>query len=351
MREKAERSGVVLRPHVKTHKTVEAARLQLGSEYGPITVSTLAEAEHFASAGFRDITYAVPIAPGKLGRVAALQRDLEALHVLVDHPDAVRAMDQFGQANGVSFSTYIKVDCGYHRAGIDPESSLAVELAGMIHTSKHVALAGLLTHAGHSYHATTRDEIERIAVQEADAVSTLKSRLEESGIEPGIRSVGSTPTAAVVERFDGTDEIRPGNYVFYDVFQASIGVCRIEDCAASVLATVISVHPERRSVLIDAGALALSKDRGATHIDDAGPGYGLVVRDDDRVSADLRLTTLSQEHGQIEASSESAAARIEVGEKVRILVNHSCLTAAMYERYHVVRGNEVVGEWYPAKGW
>lgn len=350
MREKAAASDVVLRPHVKTHKTIEGARLQLGAETGPITVSTLAEAEFFADAGFSDITYAVPIVPDKLDRVLRLQRRLKALHLLVDHQDAVSALDQFATSHATPLSVFIKVDCGYHRAGVDPESQRAIELARRIERSTSLALSGLLTHAGHSYHATGPAEIRAVAAEERRALAVLTERLEAKGLSPGIRSLGSTPTASVAEHFEGADEVRPGNYIFFDAFQASIGSCAWTDCAATVLASVISTQPEHRQILTDAGALALSKDPGATHIEGAQPSYGVVV-DGGRILPRMRLTRLSQEHGQIETDSESAAGEMRIGDKIRIIMNHSCLTAAMFDRYHVVRGDQVIDEWYPVRGW
>ncbi|MDX1583702.1 MAG: alanine racemase, partial [Thermoanaerobaculia bacterium] len=325
-------------------------RMQLGRESGPITVSTLAEADFFADAGFGDITYAVPIAPSKLDRAAVLMRRIEQLHLLVDHPDAVKAIEEFGRSHDLTFSVFLKVDCGYHRAGVEPESEEALALARLVRDADHLDLTGVLTHAGHSYHASDPEGIRAVAAQESQAVSNFANRLETEGITGIRRSIGSTPTAAVVHRFDGADEVRPGNYVFFDFFQAAIGACSIEDCAASVLSSVVSVYPARRQILIDAGALALSKDLGPVHLDGRASSYGAILLDG-RVRDDMRLVSLSQEHGQIETATEETAALVRIGQKVRILVNHSCLTAAMHDRYQVTRGEELAGEWHPVRGW
>lgn len=338
MRKKALASGVAFRPHVKTHKTIEIGLLQHGGNAGPITVSTLAEAEFFADAGFGDITYAVPIPPEKVGRAAALAKRIERLNVLVDSERAFRALEGSGHV----FDVYLKVDCGYHRAGVDPDDPDSARLALAMRDSASVHFQGLLTHAGHSYHAKNAGEVRRVAAAETDAVSRFRALL---GADELIRSIGSTPTASVVDRFAECDEVRPGNYVFFDAFQATIGSCAMDDVAVSVLTTVVGCYPERNNLVVDAGALALSKDAGPDHVDPRF-GYG-VVCDLDLNPLPLRLIALSQEHGKIEGD----AARYPVGTQLRIIPNHSCLTAAMYDRYYALEGGRVVGEWRPVRGW
>lgn len=340
MRAKALASGVSFRPHVKTHKVTEVGRMQHGGAPGPITVSTLAEAEAFADAGFSDITYAVPIAPEKLARAAALARRIERLNLLLDSEVTLRAIEAFG----VPFDVFLKVDCGTHRAGVDPESPDSVKLALAMARSKQVRFRGLLTHAGHSYNARDVAEIRRVAEEESSCLTRFRARLGGEGFGEVLRSIGSTPTAAVVERFTGCDEVRPGNYVFFDAFQATLGSCAPEDVAVSVLATVVGSYPERGTLIVDAGALALSKDLGPDHLDPRF-GYGLVC-DLALQPLPLRITSLSQEHGKIAATSH-----VPVGTRLRILPNHSCLTAAMYDRYHVIEEGRVVDEWRPVRGW
>lgn len=344
MREKAQRSNVAFRPHVKTHKTVEIAKMQHGGAIGPVTVSTLAEAEFLADAGFRDITYAVPIAPEHLARAAAIASRVDRLNVLVDSLVALDAIEAAGNAQGTTFDVFLKVDCGYHRAGVDPKRTESFELANRIAKSGRANFRGLLTHAGHSYNATDIDEVIRIAGEEAGSVARFAQKLEQGGIARLVRSIGSTPTASVVDRFTGCDEVRPGNYVFFDAYQHALGSCRSEDVAVSVLATVIGSYPERKNAILDAGALALSKDAGAVHLD-RRCGYGTVC-DLELNPLPMTITALSQEHGKVEC-----AAPPPVGTKVRIVPNHSCLTAAMFDRYQVIDGNEVVDEWRPGRGW
>ena len=338
MREKAHSSGVIFRPHVKTHKTAEIARLQHGGAIGPITVSTLAEGEFFAGRGWRDITYAVPIAPEKLERAAALASGIDRLNILIDSHEALRAIEQSGK----TFDVFLKIDCGYHRAGVDPDDPDSEQLARAIAQSDSVRFQGLLTHAGHSYHARNADDIRHIAGEECAALSRFRALL---GIDEIVRSIGSTPTASVVDEFTDCDEVRPGNYVFYDAFQSTIGSCAIDDVAVSVLTTVVGVYPERRSSIVDAGALALSKDTGPDHVE-SDFGYGIVC-DEELRALPLKLTAISQEHGKIEGN----VSRIAVGTRLRIIPNHSCLTAAMFDAYHDIENGRIVDEWKPVRGW
>jgi D-serine deaminase-like pyridoxal phosphate-dependent protein len=340
MREKAR--GVRFRPHVKTHKAVPIGRIQHGGPVGAITVSTLAEAEAFANDGFRDITYAMPIAPEKLARAAALAQRIERLCVLIDSESTLRAIESFHAAHGVVFDVFLKVDCGYHRAGVDPDSPDSVRLAMAMARSDAVRFQGLLTHAGHSYNARDPEEIRRIAAQESGSLTRFRALLE--GLDHLCRSIGSTPTASVRESFSDCDEVRPGNYVFYDAFQATIGSCRLSDVAVSVLVTVVGSYPERRSLIIDGGALALSKDAGPDHVDPRC-GYGIVC-DTELCPLPMRIAALSQEHGKVEADHP-----VPVGTKLRVIPNHSCLTAAMFDTYQIVDRGRVVDQWRPVRGW
>lgn len=344
MRTKALAAGVAFRPHVKTHKTIEVGRMQHGGNIGPITVSTMAEAEFFADAGFRDITYAVPIAPEKLTRVASLAARIERLNILMDSAAVLRAVEEFHASHGVVFDVFLKVDCGYHRAGVDPNDPDSARLAIAISRSPAIRFQGLLTHAGHSYNARDIENIRRIAAEETESLTRFRALIAGEGLAEVVRSIGSTPTTAVVDTFTGTDEVRPGNYVFFDAFQATLGSCARENVAVSVLATVVGSYPDRGEAIIDAGALALSKDTSPDHLD-PNFGYGLVC-DVSLRALPARLVSLSQEHGKIRMDAPPP-----VGTLVRILPNHSCLTAAMYDCYHVIEGDAVVDEWRPVRGW
>jgi len=353
MRDRASALGVRLRPHVKTHKTVEIARMQTAGGPEAITVSTLAEARFFARAGFGDITYAVPITPNKLPEAAALTRELDAFHVLVDHPVAADAVEACARAEGIVFSVFLKVDAGNRRAGVDPASEGAADLARRLHESGTVAFQGILVHGGQSYACRGRDAIVAAAEEERSGAVGFAKRLRATGVPCPCVSIGSTPTAVHAASATGADEIRPGNYVFFDATQAAIGTCTLDDCAAYVTAGVAGVYPDRNCLIIDAGALALSKDPGAVFVrqddgftDTGGTTFGAVVG-----YPQLAITSLSQEHGVIESGTPIPCEDFPIGRVVRIIPNHSCLTAALFPVYHVARDEEIVDEWIPVRGW
>lgn len=348
---KASRLGVALRPHVKTHKCVEIARLQTRGHSGAITVSTLAEARAFHAAGFTDITYAVPVPLPAVPEAAELMARGCSLNLLLDGEAALAGLEAFSASRPIRFPLFLKVDCGYHRAGVDPEREESVAFARRLSRSPAVSFRGILTHAGHAYRCGNREEAARVAAQERDLMVSFASRLRAAGIEVPAVSVGSTPTCCAVEGLPGVTEMRPGNYAFFDAFQAAIGTCAREDALAfTVLTTVIGHYPARGEMLLNAGALALSKDEGARHVDPAC-GFGLLCDASGAFVPGLRLAALSQEHGQVSDARAEDFARFPVGSLMRVVPNHSCLAAACFDRYHVVRGGEVTDEWRTVRGW
>ena len=350
MSDRAQRLGVRLRPHVKTHKSAEAAHIQTAGHDGAITVSTLAEAKGFADAGFGDITWAVPIALDRIHDCAELVRRIDRFRLLVDHPAAVAELERFASAQGLRFEVLLEVDSGLHRSGVDPEARAAIDLAAGICDSPHLELAGILTHAGQSYRCRNRSEAAEVACRERDVMVAFGGRLRAAGIGVPEVSVGSTPTVIAADDLTDITEVRPGNYLFFDAFQAAIGSCSLDEVALSVLATVLGVYPDRHELVVNAGALALSKDPGPVHVD-PGCGYGVpvAVADQRRIEG-MRMVSLSQEHGVLR-SDRPLDPSWRPGARIRILPNHSCLTAACFDRYHVVRGSEVVDEWRPVQGW
>ena len=346
MAERARALGVALRPHVKTHKCLEVGRMQLERGARGITVATLPEAQAFADGGFTDITWAFPLVLGRVAEVVALARRI-TFRVTVDSVAALEVLGASARAGGVEVHAWLEVDSGHHRSGVDPHSAASVSLARRLADERGVAFDGLLTHAGHSYHARTRAERAAIAEAERAAMVAFAALLERDGVAVPAVSVGSTPAMSAVERLDGVSEVRPGNYAFYDFMQVAAGVCAVEDCAVTVLASVVSHQRGAAHVVVDAGALALSKDPGPQ--DPAlsrglGPVVsGLVGR---RLEPAVQVRAVSQEHGMVGGETAGdVEERFAVGERIRILPNHSCLTAAMFDRYHVVRGADVVDEW------
>lgn len=341
--------GASLRPHVKTHKCVEVARIQTEGHAGGITVSTLAEAHDFAAHGFRDITYGVPVEPGKFAQAIELAKSCARFALITDDVSIPPALNESARRAGVTLDLFLKVDCGYHRCGVEPDRPEALEIPRFISDAPNLHFAGILTHAGHSYHAHSHDELLNIARHERDVMKELAARLSSDGIEVPTVSVGSTPTVTQIDHLDGVDEARPGNYIFFDAFQAALGSCQFDDCALTVLASVVHRDRARRKVVLDAGAIALSKDRGAFELDPAC-GFGRVL-DLEGGDTGLRVGSVSQEHGEVLVEDENLLDHLSVGARVRVLVNHSCLTAAQHSHYNVLEGGRIVDRWEIQRGW
>jgi D-serine deaminase-like pyridoxal phosphate-dependent protein len=341
--------GACLRPHVKTHKCVEVARLATAGHNGAITASTLAEARAFAAHGFTDITYAVPIEPGKFAAALDLIKSGVQLGLITDEAEVVTRLNDAAQHAGVTVPLWLDVDIGYHRCGVEPHTPEAFVVPQRIADASHLQFAGIITHAGHSYHAQSAEELRAIARHERDAMKDFAAQLRTAGLDVPALSIGSTPTASVIDALDGVDEVRPGNYVFYDAFQATLGSCSFADCALTVLAAVTHRDRARRRVVIDAGAIALSKDRGPVEFDSTC-GYGRVL---DLMGSELglRVDSLSQEHGILQVEDEATFDKLKVGARVRILANHSCLAAAQHTHYHILENDRIVDRWEIHRGW
>jgi D-serine deaminase-like pyridoxal phosphate-dependent protein len=349
VREIAESNNVRLRPHIKTHKCIEVGRMQTEGFDGAITVSTLAEARVFADNGFNDITYAVPIEPGKYAEAVGFVRGGVKLNLLTDDADTVKALDRAAGEAGVKFDVFVKIDCGTHRVGVEPHTAEAVEIPRLISDSANLDFAGILTHAGHSYNASSVEGIRDVARHERDVMVELAGRLREMSIDVPTVSIGSTPTINHIDHLEGIDEVRPGNYIFFDAYQATLGSCGFEDPALTVLAAVVHKDAGNKKLVVDAGGIALSKDRGPVGLDPAC-GYGHVL-DIDGQETGLRVTSLSQEHGEISSENDALISKFRVGDRVRILANHSCMTAAQHSHYNVLENGEIVGRWQIHNGW
>ncbi|MFQ3589192.1 MAG: alanine racemase [Chloracidobacterium sp.] len=343
------RLGVRLRPHIKTHKCPTIARLQTAGQFGGITISTLAEGFAFAAAGFDDLLYAVPIEPGKFERVCRLARQVRRLAVITDDPAIPPGLAAAAQEAGIHLDVLIEIDCGDGRTGLPWDATDRIgDVARAIAASASLALAGLLTHAGHAYAARTTDERQTIARLECDRLRQVADELERKGFPIACISIGSTPTITALDTpLPPKVEVRPGNYVFFDAFQAQCGVCTFDDCALTVLTAV--VHRSDDRIVVDAGAIALSKDIGAPDFFPRS-GYGL-VGDLEGCPLGLRVAAVSQEHGKIPLPDATWRSRFPVGTRLRIAVNHSCLTAAQHADYLVVTDGRIHDRWPMARGW
>ncbi len=335
MARRMEQLGVALRPHFKTHKSPYVAEIQRRQGAAGFTVSTLAETRCLVEQGYDDLTWAFPVILNRLRELPPLL-ERATLRLVVDSAAAVSALER--QLSGLAepVHVWLKADCGYHRAGVDPAGAPALELARRLRDSKRLTFDGILSHSGHAYHQSGRDALAAVAEEERAVMAGLAERLRAAGVDcPGV-SIGSTPAMSVVEDLEGVTEARPGNYVFYDHTQVQLGACAVRDVALTVVASVVSSQPGARHSVVDAGALSLSKDPGA---DWAAPStYGEIYDDyaAAELSADVRVVSLSQEHGILSAA-------LGVGERVRILPNHSCLAVPNFDHYVLARGERIVG--------
>lgn len=342
--------GVRLRPHLKTCKSIEVARRVMDAPEGPATVSTLLEAEQFAAAGVRDLLYAVGIAPGKLPRVSRLRGRGADLAVVVDSAEAAGLLAGFARASGDRIPVLIEVDSDGHRCGVSPSSPALRRIGDVL--ARDCELRGVMTHAGASYGCFDDAAKVSIAEQERRAAVAAADALRSIGHAAPVVSVGSTPTAYFATALEGVTEVRAGVFVFFDLVMAGLGVCTVDDIALSVLTTVIGHRPERGWIIVDAGWMALSRDRGTSgHAVDQG--YGLVCDLGGQPLGDLVVIDASQEHGIVasRAGSTPSSPPLAVGTPLRILPNHACATAAQHARYHVLRQGEVAGTWPRFGGW
>jgi D-serine deaminase-like pyridoxal phosphate-dependent protein len=354
MAEACRRTGVALRPHLKTAKSIDVARLVLGEGTNGIAVSTLREAEYFAGEGVRDIQYAVCITPDKLERVAAIQTKGVKLALITDSVEVSRSI----AASGIdaTFHVQIEVDCGERRTGVLPGSDDLKQIARILDAAPNVIFDGVMTHAGHSYGCRSLAEIEELAEVERKSVVDAAETVRALGIDCPNVSLGSTPTALHARHLDGVTEARAGVYMFGDMFQAQIGSCSVDDLAVSVLTDVSSHRADLDHLTVDAGALALSKDRSTENVPN-DVGFGMVASaSGEALRAQLKVTRVYQEHGLVPMAPGLSLDSFPIGAKLRVFPNHVCMTAAMYDRYYVVDsdigdGTEIVAVWHRVNGW
>ncbi|WP_322013440.1 DSD1 family PLP-dependent enzyme [Paraburkholderia sp. J12] len=346
--------GVRFRPHVKTTKCLEVVRAQLAAGANGITVSTLKEAEVFFAAGVTDILYAVSIAPSKLPRALALRQRGCDLKLVVDSAGAAVEVARFCAAQRATFEVWIEVDTDGHRSGISPEQDALLEVGRILHDGG-VGLGGVMTHAGSSYELHTPEALAALAEQERAGCVRAAQRLRDAGFPCEAVSVGSTPTALSAGKLDGVSEVRAGVYVFFDLVMHNVGVCSIDDIALSVLTTVIGHQPEKDWVILDAGWMAMSRDRGTSkQMHDFG--YGLPCGLDGTPLTDWVLSSANQEHGILSPAQgaqlgEPLATRFPVGTKLRILPNHACATGAQFPEYHALSADGETTVWSRFHGW
>lgn len=448
---KAKQQGVRMRPHVKTHKAIEGARLQCDASTSDairIVASTLQEAEFFAKNAVPDILYGVPLEPSKFVRAWELHCTLPSFHVMIESREALDLLEAFiarqlaAVADQTSdaflqaarrVSVFLAADAtGYKREGVDPSSPASAELAVSIGRSRRVRLAGIYSHSGNSYNCSScpggsSAGAAAVAAVERDVMMAFARRIRDAGVEVPVISLGATPSASSdidwsvgngdsssSSSSSGTDglniEVHPGNYLFLDRQQGTCatrddddggrntisqhrpstivsrfpcssphsavhecGSGSLDDVAIYVIARVIGVHPDRGEILVDAGGCALHKDPAGMR----DGCYGQ-LKDDTRlyvkrVTQEVSVIGLldSDEQQQQQGGSSIDWSRYSIGRVVRIIPNHSCMTAACHDVYHVVTGDEeavggsaelgtmsssgkarrIVDTWKPCKFW
>jgi D-serine deaminase-like pyridoxal phosphate-dependent protein len=307
--------------------------------------STIGESYSFSKSGFHDITYAFPITPDKIEAAVDLSNEV-ALKILVDNRTVINQLEKECKRVKQEVDVLMKIDCNYHRSGVNPDSRSSLDLAEAIQNHKHLHYLGVLTHAGHSYNAMSVDEVRQVAAEEQDSVLRFVDVLsDERRIESQVVSIGSTPTVMNAGGFkQGITEIGPGNYVFFDYTQVALQSCSLEDCALRVVASVVSSYDDR--IIVDAGATALSSDSGPTHLDpDCGFGKVFVNFQESELADDTKITSLSQEHGKIKIGPDSPLRGIKPGEHIEILPNHTCLVSNLFDCFFISNKDKITDCW------
>ena len=344
--------GVRFRPHVKTSKCIEVAKAQREAGAQGITVSTLKEAGQFFSEGFTDILYAVGMAPHRLPHALELRRRGCALGILTDSVASAKTIAEFGRENGEAFDVLIEVDTDGHRSGIKPGEDALIEVGRVLHEGG-MRLGGVMTHAGSSYELDTPEALKAMAEQERSGCVRAAQRLREAGLPCPVVSVGSTPTALAADALDGVTEVRAGVYVFFDLVMRNVGVCTEADIALSVLTTVIGHQVDKGWAIVDAGWMAMSRDRG-TQKQKRDFGYGQVCDAQGQVLHGYVLGGANQEHGILSREGEpdmDIEARFPIGTRLRILPNHACATGAQFPEYHALSQDGSLQTWGRFHGW
>ncbi len=349
MQARAAALGVRLRPHVKTTKCGPVVQRQLAAGAAGITVSTLKEAEQFAAQGVRDILYAVGIVPAKLAAVRALREGGCRLTVILDSVEAAEALVAHGREHGHRFDVMIEIDTDGRRAGLAPDAPALPAVARVL-AEGGANLLGVMTHCGASYACRGEAELAAMAEQERARCVAAAQVLRAAGHACPEVSVGSTPTATFARHLEGVTELRAGVYAFHDLVMRGLGVCATDDIALSVLTTVIGHQRDKGWVLVDAGWMAMSRDRGQ---DDCG--YGVVCSEAGEPLPGLLMTGANQEHGIVSRADGTAdatlAERLPVGTRLRVLPNHACATAAQFDSYAVLADGAVADTWSRFNGW
>jgi D-serine deaminase-like pyridoxal phosphate-dependent protein len=330
----AQEHGLSYRPHIKTHKSIQIANMQLNAGAVGVTTAKIGEAEVMAAGGIRDILIAYPISSAvKIKRLIKLMNEGVKLKVSVDNVDQLYYLQAGLKESAYPLEVWIKINSGLNRCGVEPGQD-AVVLAKEISRCPQLALGGIFTHAGHSYAAASQSDIEKIGLIEGQAVVESAIECEREGIPIPVRSVGSTPTYKISGKVPGVTEIRPGNAVFFDSIQVGLGVTKRENCALTLLASVAGLYKDR--VIFDTGSKSLCLDKGA-HGNETVQGFGHIIG-----HPEVTIERLSEEHG-IGVFEESTSLRLN--DVVQIIPNHACTVVNQFNEYVIHENGQVIGVW------
>lgn len=339
MVDKAKKYHVSLRPHFKTHQSHEIGRWFRNAGVDRITVSSLKMAEYFAEDGWNDITVAFPLNIHEIDRINRIAEKAK-LNLLLVSPETI---DRLAEGLKHTVNVLIEVDNGYHRTGVDPNDSDTIDqILTKIEQHSQIHFIGFLSHAGHSYKVNSDPEkIKRIHQESVAAIVPLKEKYKDR-YPHLILSAGDTPTYSVSKNFEGIDEVRPGNMVFYDLAQYKIGSCNLDQIAVAMACPVVALYPDRNEIVIYGGGVHFSKD--SSILENGTPYFGKIVTPTDKGwntnETDMYLKSLSQEHGIIHAPSE-AFKKISIGDFMYILPIHSCLTSDVMKEYVTLEGGTI----------
>jgi D-serine deaminase-like pyridoxal phosphate-dependent protein len=338
MKDKAIASNVILRPHFKTHQSVVIGNWFRKAGIHPITVSTVSMAKYFANYGWKDITISIPVNILELYDLNELAREVK-LNIVAESAESMEYIDKHLTYN---VGVYIKVDTGYNRSGVWwKDLKLLTEVFDFLKNAKKLNLQGLLTHSGHTYQVESKTEIIEIFNDTVLKMNYVREHFQDDWPELKI-SIGDTPSCSLVQKFNGVDEIRPGNFIFYDLMQYSIGACSIDQVAMAVACPVIAKSPQRNEIVIYGGAVHLSKDFLFKSNGERIYGY-VVLLEENKWTRPIKgtyVSKLTQDHGVITTTKEFFD-QVKRGDILGILPIHSCLTANLMKKYTTLDGERI----------
>lgn len=338
MKNKAEKYGLIFRPHFKTHQSAEIGKWFKNEGIDRIAVSSVSMANYLAQNGWNDIVIAFPLNIAELDEVIALSHQTN-LHVVIENMDALTALARKADRK---LGVFIKIDAGYHRTGIPVKNhqQILILLHEIGHV-RHLVFKGFLVHNGQTYHQPGPEQILEVHDKSHQVLTELKMELTRHNLK-SFFSVGDTPAISLTENFENINEIRPGNFVFYDVMQQNLGACTFQDIAVALACPVVAKHEDRMEVIIYGGAVHLSKDYITG--ENGNKIFGLIARLDEdgwgKPWPDTYVKTLSQEHGIIKTNPD-VFRRLKIGDFIAILPIHSCLTTNLMREFTTLDGKKI----------